>query len=85
MVNPVSFRHDRKEYVMDGGLNAHGRFIKLVETVGGRTNNTFIPVEALPQIIAGLAEVGAAVLALEEPPVAPEAVLNPDGEVAAST
>ncbi len=49
-VEPVSFEHGQKAYTIEGGLNAHGRFIRLIEVVGGRRNSIFIDLAAHPKM-----------------------------------
>lgn len=46
----TTFEVDKKTYLVDGGANKHGRFLKFVEVINGRKNTLFMDHEKWPEI-----------------------------------
>lgn len=51
-VYPISHNmsSDRKEYTISGGMNSHGKFIRIEEMVRGKKNFLFVPPERVEQL-----------------------------------
>lgn len=51
-VYPISHNlsSDRKEYTISGGMNSHGKFVRIEEMVRGKKNFLFVPPERVEEL-----------------------------------